>query len=459
MAVDYDLIILGGTPEGYEAAEQAAQLGARVAWILNGQEGRRSPLFLETLLLSNPQSEPSASQSSQWQRAVERAKLTADVLTQEDLQRLMVQGVDVIAETGRLVRDRPLQVKTVSRQLTARSVLLATGNVPQLFKIPGLASVPYETPSTFLHQEKLPGSVIVLGRSPAGLALCQFLRRWNSAVTLVAPQDTLLPREDPDTSRWIQAQLRAEGVRLKLGTIIETVTYRDGSICLRLPHETISVACLVVAAPPLPNLMDVGIEKWTVEGCLSVNAYLQTSHPRIYACGAAIGGHELAAIARQEARLAVSNALFWNRYRIDYCTIPYTLLTRPEMARVGLTEAQAKRRYSEDDLLIARQTLYDLPKAQWRRATLGFCKVIAHRSGEILGVHGVGPEAREWVQTMAVLMVRQAPWWAVAHYPTLPNSLTDILRQTVSQWERDRWHPGRWRRDWSENWFNWRRQR
>lgn len=487
MAVDYDLVILGGTSEGYDAADYAAQLGARVAWVLNGQDGRRSPLFLETLIASHLALKPVADRAS-WSQAIAQATLTADRLTQDDFQRLMVRGVDVIPESGGLISHRPLRIETTTRHLTARSVLLATGNRPRVSPIPGLTSVTLETPASLLQQPTVPTSVVVLGSAPLGLVLCQVLRRYGVAVTLVTPSPRLLNREDPDVSRWITAQLQAEGVTLRPGAEIAEVAAQDNGISMKLSDEEITASSLVLALPPVPNL-DNGHNRLSSSSFeapqspileeqrvrllqnletptdgkqgdeLRVSGFLQTQFPRIYACGSVIGGYNLTAIARQEARLAVGNALFWNRDRIDYCTIPYRLSTQPEMVRVGLTESQARQRYGGDDLLVIRQPLYDNAKAQRQGATTGFCKIIAHRRGEILGMHGVGLEASEWVQTMALLISRGMHWWEVARFPTLPYSLTEILRQATQPWERDRWRPGQWRRDWAENWFNWRRSR
>lgn len=463
MAVDYDLVILGGTQVGYEAACHAAQLGARTALVLQGLEGRRSPLKTLGALWTTRSPflvSPSENAAATWQWAIQRATLIADKLTSNDFQQLMMQGVDVIAESGQLVRDRPLQVTTPSRQLSSRSLLLATGSRPCLPTIPGLEAVSYETPETFLHRETLPQSVAILGSAPTALTLCQTLCRWGVTTILITPTDALLSREDPDVARWITGQLRAEGAQLRLGQTVQKITANDTMLALCLADETIQVEALVVATKTRPNLMGTNLETF-LDGDrgFTVNAYLQTQNPRIYACGAVLGGYEMPAIARQEALIAVENALFWHRRRIDYGTLPYDLPTEPAMARVGLTEPQARRRYSETDLYICRQSLYDNPKAQWLESTTGFCKLMAHRKGQILGAHGVGPDANEWVQTMAWLMSQKTPWTAIANHPTLPHSLNDILRQTAQQWERDRWQPGQWRRDWAENWFNWRRSR
>ena len=462
MAVDYDLVILGGTQEGYEAAQQAIQRGARVALVLNGLDGRRSPLQTlgalwatraPHLVCPSPESP-----KTNWQWAIQRATLIADVLANEDPEQLMVQGVDVIAETGQLISDRPLQVETSSRRLTTRAVVLATGSTPRLPAIPGLNSVPHETPEAFLQRESLPQSVAILGNTPIALMLCQLLCRWDIPVTLLTPNAPLLSQEDPDVSRWITAQLQAESAQLRLGADVNEIVATDSAITLHLPNETVTAETLILATASTPNLAGITLNKLLErDRPLPVNSYLQTRHPRVYACGSVLGGEGMVVIARQEARIAVENALFWNRRRIDYCTLPYGLLTQPEMARVGLTEPQARQRYREDELLIHRQPLYDNPKAQWLDSTIGFCKLIAHRNGQLLGVHGVGPEATEWVQTLALLMVQKVPWSAICRYPTLPHSLSEILRQTTQQWEQDRWQPGKWRRDWAENWFNWRR--
>ncbi|MEL6382366.1 MAG: NAD(P)/FAD-dependent oxidoreductase [Cyanobacteria bacterium J06626_18] len=465
MPVDYDLVVLGGTQEGYDAARHAAQLGARVALVLQGLDGRRSPLQTLGALWSTRLPMPSNTQPdaalATWQWAIQRAELIAATLVSDEPQQLMVQGVDVIAEHGQLVGDRPLQVVTATRQLTTRAVLLATGSVPKIPSISGLSWIPYETPETVLQLETLPQSVTVLGSAPLGLALCQLLCRWNIPVTLITPNAILLNREDPDISRWITAQLQAEGVQLHLGATVEAIATNDATTySLQLSGETVTAKTVVVAAGYRPNLVGTDLEKFVkCDRPLTVNAYLQTQHPRIYACGSVLGGYGMPAITRQEALFAVENALFWNRRRIDYCTLPYDLPTQPEMARVGLTEPQARQRYGEADLLMHRQSLYENPKAQWLESTIGFCKLIAHRNGQILGVHGVGPEASEWVQMMALLMAQKVSWHAVADHPLLPHSLGDIVRQAMQQWQRDRWQPGQWRRDWAENWFNWRRSR
>lgn len=469
MAVEYDLVILGGTPEGYSAAAEAMRYGARVALILQDLEGARSSLIHRGLLqltehptVGRP---PDESVISAWQWAKQRAMLIADTLTQDTAQQLMVQGVDVIAERGQIVRDRPLTLATVTRQLTTRAVIVATGSRCSIPSLPGLDPVPYDTPTTFWQREHLPPSVAIIGSSPQGLVLAQWLAHQQVKVVLVTLSKHLLSQEDPDVSAWLMAQLRADGVDLRLGTRAVEVSQHlpespEPAIAIKLTDDVITTAALVVASRPVPHIAGLGLEKcWASDRPMTANAFLQTAHPQIYLCGAAIGGYELPAIAQQEAHWAVQNALFWPRCRADYRAMPYDLPTQPPLARVGFTEPQAQQRFGSDDILVIRQSLYHNPPAQWRESTVGFCKLIAHRDGRLLGCHGVGPEAPEWVQTVAALIAQKTPWWQLANLPTLPYSLTDLLRQAAQQWDSDRWQPGQWRRDWAENWCNWRRSR
>ncbi|MGD1860033.1 MAG: FAD-dependent oxidoreductase [Leptolyngbyaceae cyanobacterium] len=462
MAVDYDLVILGGTAESYAAATQAVRYGARVALVLQNIDAARSALICQGLFESSPHrfsnGLPADSRLTLWQWAKQRAILIADTLTKDDAQRLLVQGCDVIAEAGQIVSYRPLTLATAARRLSTRAILVATGN---RFDAPsglGLESASYQTPKTFWQWEELPSSVIILGSSSGGLTLAQWLRQWQIPVTVVTTDAEILTAADPDMSRWMAAHLRAQGVNLCGSAKIENVSVETDNITVKLTDQVVTATALVVAERPVPHTESLGLDiGWADRP--SVNAYLQTEHPQIYVCGAAMGGDDFPAIARQEAQWAVQNALFWPRRRVNYAAVPYALPTQPPMARVGWTEPQALERFGRDRILVANQSLYDNPSAQWRESTVGFCKLIAHRDGRLLGCHGVGPAAPEWVQTMALLMAESVPWWRLANFPAAPSSLTELLRQAAQQWESDRWQPGRWRRDWADNWCNWRRSR
>jgi pyruvate/2-oxoglutarate dehydrogenase complex dihydrolipoamide dehydrogenase (E3) component len=219
---------------------------------------------------------------------------------------------------------------------------------------------------------------------------------------------------------------------------------------------------LLIGTSPRPALADLNLPAVGLRlknQAILVNRYLQTRHPYIYACGAVLGGDCLPVVARHEAAVAVDNALFWNRRTTRYDQLPYTLLTQPEFCRVGMTIAQAQQRYGPKAVNSYDAVLDGNRKAQALGNTTGFCRLVTHRRGHLLGAHLVGLQASEWGQVLAIARQHRFTLQDLAQLPTLPQTLTDLVRQAAAPWERDRWQPGQWRRDWAENWFNWRRSR
>ncbi len=451
MAVDYDLVVLGWTVAAQQAAQQAAQRGARVAWVQGWcplapeRSPRYRPLLLQGLLTLRPSPQGDLEQHrAAWQECQQRAHFTATLLTQDDPETVRAQGVDVIAEAGQVTGDRPLRVVTATRHLTTRTLLVATGRPA------AIAPNQDPDPSYWLTQPSLPPALEMAGNTPLSLVLAQYFKRWGVAVTLTAPERSLVSLVDPDVADWLLAHLQADGV------VFHDTPPTKGN----MPAPTTAPLPLasVIPHPSPSSLKDYGLDRWfACDRPLPVNRFLRTHHPRIYACGSVLGGVEGAAIAAQEAQIAVDNALFWPHRCIDYRTLPYHLPTVPPLAQVGLTEPQAKQRYGQGSIRVARIPLHSLPLAQWRGTTTGFCKLIAHRNGQLLGAHGAGVHAPEWIQTIALLIAQRCPWWAMARQSFVPDSALAILHQAVQGWEGDRWQPGTWRRDGAENWFNWRR--
>lgn len=473
MAVDYDLVVVGGTLSAREAALRAVRMGARVALVLHGettaphldlhaqiQPAQRLFQVAEAALLGLI--EPPKLDPAGWPAGQQWLVQVGTTVSPLDARFLMAQGIDVIADRGAFVPGKRLTVAIAERHLSTRAVLLATGGLTVAPSIPGLDSFPYLTPETLPKLETLPASMAVLGSTPTALTLSQTLAQWGVRVQLITPAADLLEAEDPDVSHWMAAQLAATGVQVYLSTGLESVRQTGGQIELcRHAQAPIVADALLVATPARPrlsalNLSAVGLKP--SDRGLPVSEHLQTRHPRIYGCGAVLGGYSVAAIARYEAEVAVDNALFWNRRRVNYNTLPYHLPMLPALARVGLTEPQARQRYGKA-VRVYRRSLYDNLDAHWRGLTTGFCKLIAHRNGQILGGHLIAPDASAAIQSLALAMQRGCTLRDIAHWHTLPQSLTDLLRETAVQGQRDRWQPGQWRRDWAENWFNWRRSR
>ena len=257
----------------------------------------------------------------------------------------------------------------------------------------------------------------------------------------------------------MQAQLEADGIRILLQAHINDIQPANADTLIRVNEETLLADAILIASQPTPRLSGLNLEtvgvQWNRQGIL-VNQRLQTTRPRIYACGSALGGYSLSAIARCEAQIALKNALFFPRKAVDYQCLPYAFFTTPEVGRLGLTEAQAKHRYGEA-VWVLKEPFKTVDKAQMLNRITGFCKLIGHQDGEILGAHIVGTQAGELVQSIALAMNQGVTIGTMSQFPAIPTTLSTVITQAADHWRQHQWRIGGWRRDWAENWFNWRR--
>ena len=486
MAVDYDLVIVGGTLEAREAAVSAALLGARIA-LVEPEPNFANPLQASLHHQAFLQVARMAQQRCQWD-SLEKARqiasddpptrLTVDwpeicqwveivVANLADLrspQIIAAQGVDVIWGSGQFVRRPRLAFEVGNRLLTARSYLLATGTQSTAPTIQGRSPGRCFTLDTFAHLAKLPhcpDRLVIIGATPTALELAQTFNHLGTQITVVTSANSLLPTEDFDVARLLQAQLEADGVRILRRTQIGDIQSAEADTRIQVNDETLSADAVFIASPQTPrvaglNLETVGVE-WNQQGIL-VNRRLQTTRSRIYACGSLVGGDGLGAIGRCEAHIALQNALFLPRQAVAYQRIPYAFFTTPEVGRVGLTEAQAKRQYGETAWVL-KEPFQTVDKAQLLNRISGFCKLIGRRNGEILGAHIVGAQASELVQSIALAMNQGATIGTLSQFPAIPTTLSTVLIQSADRWRQHQWRIGGWRRDWAENWFNWRRSR
>ncbi|WP_008311565.1 FAD-dependent oxidoreductase [Leptolyngbya sp. PCC 6406] len=483
MGVDYDLVVLGGSTAGAIAAQQAARWGARVAWVQQGNGDRSSHRQIQGLIWGSrwrqqaqwigqmgataqdgsetivPSDLPSTTWGTAWSEVQHWSSLIAALPAAPTPTDLTQLGVDILPDTGQLQPGRPLTVAVAERRLSTRRVLIALAGEPRPPAFLGETTIPYLTPAQFVSLPAPPAAVVILGSSPEGVALAQALTHWGTQVALVTPAPNVLPEEDPAVDQGVTAQLMAAGVAVYLGATPQKVAPGTDGVQVHLQDQILHGTVLLLATAPRPSLEAVNLAAvgLTVgrQG-LRVNRYLQTINPAIYACGSALGGYDLAAVHHYEAAVAVENALFWPRRSVDYGIVPYGLPTTPEMGRVGLTEPQARRRYGASVQVYTTPWDHHAP-AHWRGDPTGFCKLVLHRRGLLLGAHLVGPEARELVAVLALALAQKLSIQTLATLPTLPDSLMAQVQITADQWRRDRSQPGHWQRDWGENWCHWRR--
>jgi pyruvate/2-oxoglutarate dehydrogenase complex dihydrolipoamide dehydrogenase (E3) component len=241
-----------------------------------------------------------------------------------------------------------------TQTLTTRNIVIAAGASPFVPPIPGLKEAGFHTSDTVWGLTELPRRLVVLGGGPIGSELAQSFARLGSAVTQVEMAPRIMVREDPEVSELVAASLRADGVQLLTGHQAVRVEVVDGEKRLVAKHQGAEVVIpfdeLLCAVGRSPRVTGYGLEELgiplTPRKTIETNAYLQTLYPNIYAVGDVAGPFQFTHTAAHQAWYAAVNALFgrFRKFKADYRVIPWATFTDPEVARVGLSESEARSR-------------------------------------------------------------------------------------------------------------------
>ncbi len=471
MTVEFDLIVIGGSRAGVDAAITAAHLNARVALIESQplqigygavctssltQIGRVAKQVKEAAQFGINCQMPEAplvdlTKAMQWSREV-----VSTCSEQHSPAILASLGVDVINGTGEFCRRPNLGFVVNNRRLRARGYLIATGFSSIVPEIEGLQTAGYLTPEIWQQDfpKQLPTSLVVVGNGGIAIQLAQTLARLNCQVTLVVSTSHILPDEDSEATAIIQAQLEAEGVRILTESLVTQVRNIEGKKWVQAGNQALEADEIMLAVEQQPNLESLNLEgvgvKFNAQG-IKLNQKLQSTNSRIYACG-----FNQDYMARYEATIAVKNILFAPVFKVDYRGMPLSVVCDPQLARVGLTEAQARQRYGKD-VFVSRQYFKSLDKAQILGEITGFCKIVGRQNGEILGVTIVGEEAVELIGAITFCIRQKVKINAIVDLPYTSPTLSEIVHQTALEWQRQRFSHNKRLNNFWENWFNLRR--
>jgi pyruvate/2-oxoglutarate dehydrogenase complex dihydrolipoamide dehydrogenase (E3) component len=448
MPVDYDLVILGGTVEGRTVAMTAAECGARVALVEPPGlfEQRQQARYLLQVLQSlgeNWQRRAVGQWFSigahgaledaalDWSKVLEWLAITTEAQTSLSPAVMSANGVDVVLELP-LRLSKQLVVTTAERRLRSRAILAAFGRLP-------IDLAPLSQAKT------LPKKVKITGGSPEAIFWAEALAELGTQVTLVA--ERFLLSVDEAIRQRVRLQLLVAGVAMLDQETLdqETIDTQRDEVSLAIDHRP--------PALELPSFV-----YWPAKRpFLHANRRLQTAHSRIFACGELLGGSTDLAIAEYEARVAVRNALFSPHVSVDYSLVAQA---HRRFAQAGLTQAQAEQRYGRAVQVWASShaSATDLtrliPSAE-------YCKLVCV-SGRLVGVHLLGEGAGSFIGLFTTALGRPIESLKTVGLPVAHGSaqtLADLVSLAVEEARRSRWQIGQWRRDWAENWFNWRRSR
>ena len=476
---DRNLIVIGAGAAGLVSAYVAAATRAKVTLIESHKMGGdclnygcvpskaliRTATFLQQA--KNAQSLGIAQTHVQYDFAavMERVRRVIRTIEPHDsVERYTQLGVEVLH--GKATITSPWSVAVDGQTLTTRAIVIATGARPFVPQIPALESVRYYTSDTIWSMTERPERLIVLGGGPLGCELAQAFVRLGCQVTQVERGD-LMQREDIDAVALVKAALQADGVTLMMQTEALRCETEEGAQYLivrgkdaaeiKLPFDA-----LLCAVGRVPRTEGFGLEELGIplspQRSIETNAWLQTLYPNIYVCGDAAGPYQFTHTAAHQAWYAAVNALFGTikRFKVDYSVIPWATFTDPEVARVGLSENEAKARGIAFE--VTRFNLADLDRAVTDEAAHGFVKVLTVPGKDrILGACIVGAHASdslaEFVLAMKHGLGLNKILSTIHTYPTWPEA----NKYAAGEWKRT--HVPQWLLKWAEKYHERRREK
>lgn len=416
------IAIIGTGSAAFAAAIRAAEAGASVTVIEAGEIGGTcvnvgcvpSKIMIRAAHIAHLQHEhPFAGLSRQAAVVDRRAQVAQQQARVEELRHAKYESIlegnpDITLERG-LARFRDARTLLIKRAdgseqaFTADRILIATGRSPQIPDTPGLAGTPYWTSSDALSAAELPRHLMVMGGSVVALELAQAFLRLGSQVTLVA-RSGLLPREDAALGAGIKAILEGEGMRILTATEVNSVRFDGKLFQMDTSAGVLSGDHLLVAAGRKPNTAGLNLDKAGVKtdasGAVIIDDRMRTSVPHIYAAGDCTNQPQFVYVAAAAGTRAAIN-MSGGDATLDLSAMPAVVFTDPQVATVGLTEAQAAKLGIETDSRTL--TLDNVPRALANFDTRGFIKLVVEKnSGRLVGAQVLAAEGGEVIQTAAL---------------------------------------------------------
>lgn len=444
---EFDVVIIGGGPGGYVAALRAAQLGMRTALI---ERDRVGGLCLNwgcipsKALLWNAEVVNLVRQADVWgiaydnlrldpAKAVDRSRKVVDRMVSGVEFLLKKRGVTLIQGSGRLTGAGAVAVD--AQEVRGDAVIIATGARPRSLPGVDIDGEVVLTSREALALRETPERVVIVGGGPIGCEFAYYWRAYGAEVTILEMLDHLLPLEDPDVSVQVERAFKKQGIGFRTGARVASVERGGRGAAVRFTaggkEETLEADKVLMGVGFQPNTEELGLEAAGVQtdrGWVQVDAELRTTAPGVYAIGDVTGRLMLAHVASAMGVYVVERLAGLQPPVIEYEKMPRATYCQPQVGSVGLTEAQARER--GHDVRIGRFPFRANGKAVAIEHTDGMIKVIADAAtGEILGVHLVGPDATELLAEAALgLTLESTPrelGWLVHAHPTLSEAVKE----------------------------------
>ena len=441
-----DICILGAGSGGLSVAAGAVQMGAKVVLLEGGKmggdclnygcvpskamiaAGHHAHAMREAGAFGIAPVEPHVDYAAVKDHVV---GVIAAIAPHDSVERFEGMGVQVIREYGTFLSGT--EVQAGDTVIEARRFVIATGSSPLVPPIEGLADVPYLTNETIFDLRETPERLIIIGGGPIGMELAQAHVRLGVPVT-VLEGDKALGKDDPELVAIALDRIRGEGVAIEEGFKVTRVTGEGGVTVQSEDGRAVRGSHLLVAVGRKANVTGLGLDKAGVEHdrAIKVDAGLRTSNRRIYAIGDVTGGLQFTHKAGYDAGVIIRSMLFGLPSKVRTDHIPWATYTDPEIAQIGLTEAQAREAHG-DGVEVLRFQFDQNDRAQAERRTEGLIKVMVVK-GKPVGASVVGLRAGELIQPYALAIANgmkiSALTSMVSPYPTM----TEVTKRAAGQY-------------------------
>ena len=423
---DYNFVVIGAGAGGLVSAYIGSALNAKVALIEKNKMGGDclntgcvpSKALIRTAKMLNDMREherygiAKADFEINFEDVMKRVHGIIEKIEPHDsVERYQELGVDVIEGEAKLVG--PHKVEVNGKTLTAKNIILATGAEPLVPNIPGLDQVVHYTSDTIWDLKTLPKKMIILGGGPIGSEMTQAFKRLGADVTQVEMNKAIMGREDVEVSAFVENKFKEEGITVLTGHKAKQFVKEEGRQFLIAEHEgrevKVEFDAVLVALGRKARTSGFGLEeigiKLTSRGTIEADPFMRTNFKNIYVVGDATGPYQFTHTAAHQAWYAAVNALFSpiKKFKADYRVIPWATFTDPEVARVGLNEAEAKEKGIKYE--VTKYGIDDLDRAIADSNDHGFVKVLTvPGKDKILGVTIVGAHAGDLIAEYVLAM-------------------------------------------------------
>ncbi|WP_282182410.1 dihydrolipoyl dehydrogenase family protein [Aliiroseovarius marinus] len=415
-----DVCIIGAGSGGLSVAAGAVQMGASVVLLEGHKMGGDC---LNYGCVPSKALLHAGKTAMGWIEAHDHVRQTiATIEPHDSVERFEGLGVRVITEYGQFIS--PKEVQAGDYVIEARRFVISTGSSPFVPPIPGIENVPYETNETIFDLKDKPDHLLIIGGGPIGLEMAQAHRRLGCEVTVIEGMKAL-GRDDPELAALVLEALRAEGIAIEEEALAAEIRGEAGAIEVEVKDGRVFKGThLLMAVGRKPNTDKLNLEAAGIEPTragIKVDASLRTTNKKVYAIGDVAGGLQFTHVAGYHAGVIIRSMLFGlpSKQRTDH--IPWATYTAPELAQIGLTEAEARKTHG-DRLEVARFDFAGNDRAIATQQAKGLIKVMIVK-GRPVGVSIVGPGAGEMITLWALAFANRLKMGQiaamVAPYPTM----------------------------------------